>query len=524
MTPPTIEPLAIEKPFENPSSWSQWDANCKYRALHFKFKEQLEWLKDFYPEKLDRLIKIRDDIINEHREVTFKENHLLRLQEKIDRITDKYNCVKKELSGRKLGHFPNRPEHGTTYYIDFNAGNDGNTGLNTGQAWLTLEKYTSVTARTAGDEAKIRANTTELAAVVTDFDEDGDPDDYIIITGCSSTDDPWSDGSDVKPIRNYNGGGNTYWRLLTDHYWKTDRMEIVNGNRGNATLYVESSYSAYFKDCVIRDTAADTGLFCSDYPDATFEGCEFYNNLGNNAQLGNYSNVKFLSCVFNGGGSTTDYGIYAIRNSYFEAIDCSFGQTTSHDTEDIYVAIGAKGKIRNCALDKAVNVNGFSSYILSEDDDATYGAGLLTFYNGTIEKTTGTKTGSASFSLEYTPNAFCGVNNPLTPNARSIIEYPFIIQCTSGVSKTVTVQIRAKGTWGTYPVASELFLEFWYLDHAVNATRTKVVSTDVLSHASDWVSFTVTFTPLQDGLAYGTVKLGIFEDAGDGCYVNGEAT
>ena len=97
--------------------------------------------------------------------------------------------------------------------------------------------------------------------------------------------------------------------------------------------------------------------------------------------------------------------------------------------------------------------------------------------------------------------------------------FPFKIW-TAAALTTITIYIRSLGTWGVYPIASELYLEASYLDHAVNATRTTVVSNDVLNHASNWIAFDVTFTPLQAGWVYLNVYLKKYEDAGDGCYVD----
>ncbi|GAG30197.1 unnamed protein product, partial [marine sediment metagenome] len=233
---------------------------------------------------------------------------------------------------------------------------------------------------------------------------------------------------------------------------------------------------------------------------------------------------RFLKCIFNGGGVGTSYGIgkEAVVQIDIEAVSCSFGQTTSHGTQDIDAGASTQIKTRDCIYDIAPNVSNWGGIIQSEDDNSTYDTGLITEYHGIITKDTGVKTGGAAFSSKMEPNANCGLNNFLTLNKNSLIEWSFIIKCDADEEKTITVKIRSIDAWSPYPDNTELFLEFWYLDHASDATRTRVASTQVLSHASDWVEFQVTFTPLQTGVAYGTVKLGIFE-ASKGCYVNGEA-
>jgi hypothetical protein len=98
--------------------------------------------------------------------------------------------------------------HGTVYYIDLTNGDDANDGLeaNDDHSWLTIAKYTSVTVRTAGDIAKVRANTTQVIGANVIFDEDGTTDALISIIGCDSVvNDPWGDASDVRPIFDLNG-------------------------------------------------------------------------------------------------------------------------------------------------------------------------------------------------------------------------------------------------------------------------------------------------------------------------------
>ena len=513
-------------------SWTEWDIKSQYRGIDHKYMEPIEGLIDQYPNKIARLQEMLVDLELQY-EVFLNSGKLkkkdlddvdlyLAIQEKIERLTDKYWTCKKEKEGRDLGHFNRTELHETIYFIDLDNGNDANTGLNaTGQEWLTLAKYTTTTVRTAGDIAKVRAATSEVMGGNLVFDEDGNQDDYIEIRGCSIADDPWSDGSDVKPSLSFGDTANEL-SALDDDYWKINRLIVKEStNPGGGASIGLSCNNWYFLACEFTDCGAIGAEL--DWASVLFEDCIFQDNT--TSSLFVYASyAQLVGCTFNGGPLGTDNGIITHRDAYIELVDCSFGQTTSHNIVDINLNSIGDIKHRNCAWDIPPTIAEIDGYIFGEDDDAVYGAGLLTQHQGTVTKDTGVKTGLATFSNKILPNTNCGVNNFLTLNRKSIIDWPFIINCIGGVSKTVTVQIRSKGTWGTYPVNTELFLEFWYLDHAVDATRTKIVSTQVLSHASDWVEFTVTFTPLQTGVAYGTVKLGIYEDAGDGCYVNGEAT
>lgn len=58
------------------------------------------------------------------------------------------------------------------------------------------------------------------------------------------------------------------------------------------------------------------------------------------------------------------------------------------------------------------------------------------------------------------------------------------------------------------------------LEENLTYTHTAVQADDV---AKEWFEFSVTCTPLRNGPIYLNAYLGVYEDAGDGCYVNGEA-
>jgi hypothetical protein len=496
----------------------------KHRGLHIKFKEQLDWLKDFYPEKISRLKTYLDDMIAGH--VPSIEEEILFIQKKIKRLSGKYETTLNEIKGRKLGHFKKRPEHGTLYYIDLDGGNDGNDGLSIGQAWLTLEKYTTVTARSAGDIAKVRANTTQTktdADIV--LDEDGSVDERIEIRGCSSSDDPWGDGSDVRPILTFD---DNEYRIYPshDHFWKISRLIVKKSGHTNGNIYSYSCRGWHYIDCDFMDCSGTIGYgvqLGQINREMLFENCLFKNNRRFNFLTVN-SHAKLKNCTFDPGTINTWYGVGFENSSRVELIDCNIGQDNPHQYYDIMAAIGSITKLRNCKIgDAGILMQNGVAVVYEEDADGVYGAHKVTYYHGIVTKDTSVKTGNADFSCKFEPNSDCGANRFLTLNNESLIEYPFNILCTAGVEKMVTIKIRSLGAWGIYPTNTELYVEFNYLSNGASAARTKIASTQVLSHATDWVSFTVTFTPLQTGIAYGTVYLKKYE-ASKGCYVNMEAS
>jgi len=221
--------------------------------------------------------------------------------------------------------------------------------------------------------------------------------------------------------------------------------------------------------------------------------------------------------TFDGGAETTDYGVECFGTVYCE--DCDFGQTTAHDKADVRVTAGI-ALLRNCNLGSAGVIGIGGGVVFEEDAGGVKGAQKHTSQNGTVTKDTGvTRSGGADSSAKIEPNTKTGLYNPLTLNGiEANFNFPFKIW-TAAALTTITVYIRSLGTWGTYPTASELYIEASYLDHATNATRTTVVSNDVLSDSTSWVAFDVTFTPLQAGFVYLNVYLKKYE-ASKGCYVD----
>src|SRR4030042_2111754 len=154
------------------------------------------------------------------------ESEYVTLTAKLARLKDKLACCITEVELRDL-KLVGRVYHDTVYYIDLDGGNDGAAGTATGTAWLTIEKYTSVTVRSAGDIAYVRANTSEVksnADIV--FDEDGTLISPISIIGCDSvTNDPWSDSSDVRPIIDFNDSAYGF-AADSDDYWYIERLDV----------------------------------------------------------------------------------------------------------------------------------------------------------------------------------------------------------------------------------------------------------------------------------------------------------
>jgi len=216
------------------------------------------------------------------------------------------------------------------------------------------------------------------------------------------------------------------------------------------------------------------------------------------------------------------YGVYLSDAGYAEIIDSTFGVTIAHGTEDVIVVEDAIVKMRNCNLTNTTPATDQDAcYVYEEDADAVYGAQQITCGAGIITKDTGTtRPGGASSSAKMMPDGDCGANNPLTLHGDSWIDSTWKIWCREEVATTVTIYIRGESAWdGAYPTASQLYIEAKYLDHDSNATRTAVVSNDVIADGTTWVAFDVTFTPKQDGFVYINIYLTLYE-AGEGIFVD----
>ncbi len=379
-------------------------------------------------------------------------------------------------------------------------------------AWLTLEKYTTTTARTAGDIAYVRANTTEtVGANDIVMDEDGTALLYISIIGCDgATNNPWVEASTVRPIIDF---GDAQYQILlsSDDYWKLANLDVIQSadTNGNILLYI--SHGTYLLNCIVRDNSSVTasskfGVWSDGSTNTIIESCQFSDNLYANIKIGG-SIVTINNCIFNGGIATTDYGIY-VEASTIKVKDCTFGQTTAHDLQDIYGFRAAFVYTINCLRNKSTYSAATGSVIFAEDDNQVKGANVTYSWKGTVTKSATVRTGGATSSAQLLPSSLVGLYAPLS--VAPFNDYDFKIYKPAG-AHTITPYIRADSAWATYPTAAQLYVEASYLSAAATAaTKATVVSTAVLSDGTTWVAFPVTFTSVQDGYVYIKIYLGLY--------------
>uniref|UniRef100_A0A6H1ZDA1 Uncharacterized protein n=1 Tax=viral metagenome TaxID=1070528 RepID=A0A6H1ZDA1_9ZZZZ len=493
---------------------SQWEEKIFYRGVNVKYPQQLKYLIDeMYPAKV---IKLKERLKVGKLDI----EEVQYLNSKILRLTEKYAVCKKMYDLRIAKTVPTTGKwamHGTVYYIDSDRADDTGNGLTPATAWKTINKYTTVTVCSPGDIAYVRANKTYLnnAADII-FDEDGTANAYIELRGCSVADDPWGDASDVKPIIDF--GDAQYQILLSDDdYWKLANLDIIQSADILGNIQVSTVNGLYLLNCIIRDNSAATGKYgmrCALLYNFKIENCQFSDNL-----IHSFSSIRssgiFDNCIFNSGITTTACGLYGGFGSTLVAKNCSFGQTTSHVSEDIIAEYVSFIHTINCKRNKSTYSATLGSVVFAEDDNQVKGANVTYSWLGTVTKSA-TVTDGALSSAQLLPNSSCGLYAPLSVTPFN--DYDFKIPCSAALT-TLTIKIKADSAWAVYPTAAQLYMETSYLSHATAATRATIASTQVLADGTTWVAFTNTFTPLQAGFAYVKVYLGLYT-ATEGVLVN----
>ncbi len=528
-----VDDLARTDPFR---TWRQRDDQMHYRALYVKKDYQLIAIRDGYVAKLARLADwyqaIRNGQVPEVHE-SFRETVLDGYRAKIERLALKYRDTLTEIRGRALAQFDRNPI-GTTYYIDLDSGSDSNDGLSISTPWLTVGQYTTTTVRSAGDIAKIRAGTSQVPTATIVADEDGTYTGGLIeLRGCTSLDDPWGDGSNVRPLIDFNGG-NYALDFDSDYLWGFYNLEVKGSayndwNTGQWGIY-NPTYTEV-KNCKVTEARHATNAFGlliagmghSIVEDSIFEGNR---NVGLRIDQ-NHGCVR--RSTFNGGGTySQDVGLNT-TNCEVVVEESSFGQTTAHDTQDIQTgAVGLVNLIGCTTRDLTNGMPGALNGQLRWEKHTWAPTGSLAANgarNGimTIERQTSVvRTGGSDFALKMVPYTNNLYPNKFIPSGLCGLahdRYPVPIYLAAG-THTITMYARATEAFTTYPTAEELFLEAVYLDEASGSSLARAVSSQVLSDASTWVGLSVTITTGQAGHVFCNLRFGKWESAGKGIYVD----
>lgn len=487
--------IEVLKGLEN-LSIKEMDDRIKYRGLDCKRINRINEAIECYENKIPRI----ENILEEEKDKDVRKI----LTEKIDRLKDKLACCIKELELREKKLVNRTNLHDTIYYIDLTNGNDANDGLsaNNDHSWKTIGKYTTTTVRTAGDIAYVRANTTQTLAAAVAFDEDGTFNSPISIIGCDAvTNDPWGDASNVKPIIDANGGS-YYFTTNADDYWTFNRLVLKNSTYANGVVLLSASKMIRFISCDFSD-CTQLGLNIGT-AGSILNGCTFSNNLIG-CKVGNNSIAELYDCTFNKGASYGDVGLYVdTKQNQCYLYNCAFGQTTSHAKYDIEIDDAGIVYGQNCILQKAtVTIDASGGYAYFEDWQQTRGSQYSSTLSAII-------TNDATVQLD-------GVDSiNLSPQGNTkgfhwgTHQYGTYKLWLEAGSYTISVKARETAAWAADPDSEAFFFRASYLNHASNATRTFVDSTQALSGTSE-ITFTMAVAPAQDGFVYVTPYLLAYE-------------
>lgn len=505
------------------------DADNSFSQLRdqdWEDKIQMRGVYHMYPEDMDNALASYLDKIAFGRVLLSTGNPTLDEQvywtNAIARMRDKAASIFKEQQLRTDG-LVSRVLHHTSYYIDYVNGSDSADGLSTGNSWKTITKYTTVTVRSAGDIAYLRANTTwtqGTEAVDITIDENGTNSAYISVIGCDSvTNDPWSDSSDVKPIIDFEDSA---YNMTTSqsHFWYWDRVQFIDTTDTNGLIYIQLCRGWYFKDVDFDgSTSAGTnveGLNINGCQ-VTCENCTWANNKGT-AILATSSTLMLWNCTVDAGVDGCINGI-SCNGSIVNMEGGSIAATYSFSTSNVLMQYGGIVRLRNVDwtyTDTQWYVHtARDGMIFSEDDNATFENQVYGDSTGWIVRdTTTVRSGGADSSAKMTPLPYCGVNMPLVlgewmPGFAKI-------WATTSVQINISVYARVASAWASQLGASECFATFSYLSNGASAARTRVTSSQQVANDGTWTALTSgNITPARTGWVYIWLNLGRYEASKD---------
>lgn len=385
---------------------------------------------------------------------------------------------------------------------------DGSSILN---AFCHINQATTDTGRSAGDIIKIRANqlhTYRNCPLI--IDDSGTLNSRITLKGCNISDDPWSDGSDVKPILDFVNTG-AYLGFSTKHYWIIQNLDFYRSGYSSGAIYISISVGIIIDNCICRN--GNTGIRNESGSNNLFQNCIFHTNNAANIKINNSLGMRIKDCVLFGVGG---YGLDSYASDV-EIYDTTFGIPTVHNVADIfYNARASLIRCRNVILGTPNQIAGITdtttkgSYIQIEDDAQTKFAQKSWYWNGRIERGT-SDVGGCVHWLRAIPNSNCDGNTLLS----LFVDLPIWLLASP---KTITVKLCGN-SWTVLPTNSQLYIELYYWNSA-SAKRTSVKSIQTLPANDTWTDFSVTVTPFTEGPAYLSCYLGGYEDSSESVYVN----
>ncbi len=313
--------------------------------------------------------------------------------------------------------------------------------------------------------------------------------------------------------------GDLQWNFDTDHYWKVQGIHVL-GTDGNGNVELDSSMGHVFKDLILEGNGAgDYGLYATD-DDAYVLGLKlrFFNhfyNMRSKSGIGGYKRTELRDSLLDGNNVANGAALSVHQCSEPPTlIDCELKNHARGDllTGSTVPYISAQYRLRNCLLSSTTPLDehhlSLANLVRFEDYQGTPGntrqmSGLADS-EGDVNlqsETTIVRSGGNTTSIKVTPSTKMSVAWELS----RLLLFEFPVYATTD-SKTYTVWFRTGDIvdWTADPLATELYLELEYWDHATNNFRRIVKSAGVVDFngTTNWQSIALTAAPAQVGMAY----------------------
>lgn len=368
-----------------------------------------------------------------------------------------------------------------------------------------------------GEAIKLRANQTHLVggAQITLSAVDGTANAPNKLEGCTSADDPWSDGSDVRPIIDAESGSTSCVYSYNGSYWEIRNLECINAQ--SQGIYLRATGRFEVENCLIHDNGA-RGIYIYTGT-VLIEDCVFYNNTTEQIKTYENSYTMIDGCTFNGGVGGTVNGI-VMTESFCVVKNSTFGVTTEHSGYDIDID-QAFWRGHNVTLDSTTPTSGqgafgrwskFGDYGGSRNGFLRIEPAGEVSYSVAVERS---GAGGSAYSLLGEPDSTCGEDYFQYIIGEWLTGQPLYLD---GTEQTVTVYAYCDSTGDAWTLTVDQFVvEIEYESAA--GVWSKVQSSDTFADEDQWESFGITLTPNSAGLAYLRVWVADYE-AGGKVYVD----
>lgn len=305
-----------------------------------------------------------------------------------------------------------------------------------------------------------------------------------------------------------------------DNYWLLHGLNL-NGNSLSGLINFDSAVHHRFVDCTLIGSGTGGGVRCTDdVAIASFHKCRlFHFAAGVQAQsgTGTLHGFVFTDCLMdmNSQGSSTSFIV--TWGMTLDLIDCELKNALTGDF-NFLVGTPFTVRTRNTTFSSGTVFNNINAavpggQVFNEDFQGT--PGNTQVYSGlsqsestpNIQSETGTvRSGGNPESIKVTPSDDLAVpHSQWAVSSYTLFDYPIFLEADAEKTFTVFFAAADNADWDVNPTTAELHIEVEYWGHATNAARRRLRSTGSVDFITDTdfdQSLSVTFTPLQSGLAY----------------------